>query len=173
MASEFSSIISTMGTALSGLIGVLIGASLGPVINHQLTTRYSKRDVIFKKKLDYFEKVLDTIEKNMKLYKESVRKIESSKDSKEIKKIIENMEAGRKNFLVMSSPLYFDVKKISQKIISFVKIEKDIFNRISSLKEMNEKEKEILTEQLKRMIAILSKRGNLILLEMKQELKKY
>ncbi len=173
MASELSTAVSTIGTALSGMIGVLIGASLGPLVNHQLTTRYSKRDLIFKRKLDYFEKVLDTIEKNMKLYRESIRKLEASKDSKTVKKIIEEMKKERKNFLVMSSPLYFDVRQISKKIINFVKIEKDIFNRISSLDKINEKEKQILTEQLKRMLSILSRRGNLILFEMRKELKKY
>lgn len=166
---ELSSIIPT----ISGIVGVLIGASIGPLINHQLTTRYSKKDLIFKRKLDYFEKILDTIEKNTRLYKQQVRKLEVSKDSKEIKKIVEELKKERKNFLMMSSPLYFDVTKISRKIIHFVKIEKDIFNRLSSLEKTNEREKEVLVEQLKRMLMILERRGSEILFEMKKELKKY
>jgi Iap family predicted aminopeptidase len=167
--SELSSIIPT----ISGIVGVLIGASIGPLINHQLTTRYSKKDLIFKRKLDYFEKVLETIEKNTKLYKQQVRKLEVSHDSKEIKKIVEEMKKERKHFFIMSSPLYFDVTKISGRIIRFVKIEKDIFSRISKLEKINEKEKEVLVEQLKRMLMILEKRGSEILFEMKKELRKY
>ena len=163
---------SQIGTALSGMIGVLIGASLGPVVNNHLLAKYGKRDLIFKRKLDYFEKILDTIEKNTRLYKQEIRKLESSKDCKEIKKFVERLKVERKNFLVMSSPLYFDVKSISEKIISFVKIEKDIFNRISCLDKISEKEKEVLIMQLKRMLIILEKRGSEILFEMKKELKK-
>jgi hypothetical protein len=157
-------------TTISGMVGVLIGASIGPIVNHQLNTRYSKKDLIFKRKLDYFEKVLETIEKNTKLYKQEIKKLESSKDGKGIKKIVEELKKERKNFLVMSSPLYFDVRNISARIIRFVKIEKDIFNRISSLDKINTKEKEVLVEQLKRMLMILEKRGSEILVEMKKEL---
>jgi len=164
--------LSQLIPTLSGIIGVLIGASIGPLVNHQLTTRYSKKDLIFKRKLDYFEKVLDTIERNNRLYKQQVKKLEASQDNRIIKKIVEEMKKERKNFLMMSSPLYFDVTKISEKIIRFVKIEKDIFNRISSLEKINEKEKEVLVAQLKRMLIILDKRGNEILFEMKKELKK-
>ncbi|VVB83132.1 Uncharacterised protein [uncultured archaeon] len=164
--------LSQLIPTLSGIAGVLIGASIGPLINHQLTTRYSKKDLIFKRKLDYFEKILDTIEKNSKLYKQQIRKLESSNDSKEIKKVVEELKKERKNFLMMSSPLYFDVTKISRRIINFVKIEKDIFKRLSPLEKINEKEKEVLIEQLKRMLMILEKRGNDILFEMKKELKK-
>ncbi|MEK6826951.1 MAG: YqiA/YcfP family alpha/beta fold hydrolase [Nanoarchaeota archaeon] len=164
--------LSQLIPTLSGIVGVLIGASIGPLINHQLTTRYSKKDLIFKRKLDYFEKILDTIEKNSKLYKQQIRKLESSEDNKMIKKVVEEMKKERKNFLMMSSPLYFDVTKISRRIINFVKIEKDIFNRLSSLEKINEKEKEVLVGQLKRMLMILEKRGSDILFEMKKELKK-
>ena len=159
-------------TTLSGMIGVLVGASIGPIVNHQLNNRYSKKDLIFKRKLDYFEKVLETIEKNTRLYKQQAKKLEASADDKAIKKVVEEMKKERKNFLISSSPLYFDVKNISEKIVRFVQIEKDIFNRISSLDKISEKEKGILVEQLKRMSIILDKRGHDILLEMKKELKK-
>jgi predicted esterase YcpF (UPF0227 family) len=165
---ELSSIL----PPLSGLIGVLIGASIGPVINNHLSQRFGKKDLIFKRKLDYFEKVLETIEKNTRLYKQQIRKLEASPDTKVIKKIVEEMKKERKNFLVMSSPLYLDITRISEKIIRFVQIEKDIFNRISSLDKINEKEKEVLVIQLKRMLMILEKRGSEILFEMKKELKK-
>ena len=169
MADLLSQLIPTF----SGIIGVLIGASIGPLVNHQLTTRYSKKDLIFKRKLDYFEKVLDTIEKNTRLYKQQIKRLESSPDTKIIKSVAEEMKKERKNFLMMSSPLYFDVSRISNRIIHFVKIEKDIFNRVSSVEKINEKEKEILVHQLKRMLFLLERRGNEILSEMKNELKKY
>jgi Uncharacterised protein family (UPF0227) len=164
--------ISSLIPTLSGMAGILIGASIGPVINNHLSARYGKRDLIFKRKLDYFEKILDTIEKNTRLYKQEIKKLESSKDCKEIKKFVERLKNERKNFLIMSSPLYFDVKSISGRIISFVKIEKDIFNRISTLDKISEKEKEVLIMQLKRMLIILERRGSEILFEMKKELKK-
>jgi predicted esterase YcpF (UPF0227 family) len=165
-------ISSSLITTLSGMAGILIGASIGPVINNHLTAKYGKRDLLFKRKLDYFEKILDTIEKNTRLYKQEIRKLEVSKDYKEIKKFSQRLKTERKNFLIMSSPLYFDVRNISERIIRFVKIEKDIFNRISPLDKLNEKEKGVLVEQLKRMLVILEKRGNEILFEMKKELKR-
>lgn len=164
--------ISSLIPTLSGMAGILIGASIGPVINNHLSARYGKRDLVFKRKLDYFEKILETIEKNTRLYKQEIKKLEPSKDCKEIKNFVQRLKTERKNFLIMSSPLYFDVRNISEKIISFVKIEKDIFNRISCLDKLNEKEKGVLVEQLKRMLVILEKRGNEILFEMKKELKK-
>jgi len=160
-------------TAISGMMGVVIGASIGPIINHQLNNKYSKKDLIFKRKLDYFEKVLETIEKNSKLYKQEIRKLENSKDPKEIKKFVKRLKQERKHFLIMSSPLYFDVRKISNKIIRFTRIERDIFSRVSQLETLNQKEKEILVEQLKRILIVLDRRGNEILLEMKKELKRY
>jgi len=170
---SFIEISSQFWTAISGVIGVVIGASIGPIVNHQLNNKYSKKDLIFKRKLDYFEKVLEVIEKNTKLYTQEFRKLESSNDPKEIKKTTERLKQAREHFLVMSSPLYFDVKKISEKIIRFTKIERDLFNRISSLDKLNQKEKEVLIEQLKRILIVLGKRGNEILYEMKKELKKY
>jgi hypothetical protein len=163
---------SNLITTISGIVGVLIGASIGPIVNNHLSQRYGKKDLIFKRKLDYFEKILDTIEKNTRLYKQEIKKLEASQDSKEIKKFTERLKKERKNFLIMSSPLYFDVKNISERIIRFVKIEKDIFNRISCLDKINGKEKEVLITQLKRMLIILEKSGNEILFEMKKELKK-
>jgi len=159
-------------TTLSGMVGVFIGASIGPMINNHLSARYGRRDLVFKRKLDYFEKILDTIEKNTRLYKQEIKKLESSKDSKEIKNFVQKLKTERKNFLMMSSPLYFNVKTISEKIIRFVKIEKDIFNRISTLDKISEKEKEVLVTQLRRMLIILERRGSEILFEMKKELKK-
>jgi hypothetical protein len=131
---------------------------------------YSRRDLIFKRKLDYFEKILETIEKNKKVYDLAIKKIESSKNKMEIKNVLNELKQNRKNFMAMSSPLYFDVKNISERIIRFVRVEKEIFDRVSSLKNKDKKELPILIEQLKENIKRLNQRGDEILIEMKKEL---
>jgi len=128
--------------------------------------------LLFKRKLEYFEKIVDTIEKNKRIYHQAVGKIENSSNSKEIKEIVGELKKNRKNFLIMASPLYFDTQKLSEKIIRFVRVEKEIFNRVSSLENKNKKDIPVLIEQIREIIGILNKRGNEIIFEMKKELSK-
>ena len=74
----------------------------------------------------------------------------------------------------MASPLYFNTKTFSEKIIRFVRIEKNIFNGINRLKEkdINKKIKEKTIEHLREDLKRLDKKGDEILLEMKKELSK-
>jgi hypothetical protein len=163
-------IASSLLTTLFGLIGVLVGSLIGPLINHRVAKQYDKREFIFKKKTEYFEKVLMTIEDNKRMYNLAIKKIEASQENKKVTGIIDDLKKERKNFLVMSSPLYFDTKNMSDKIIRFVRVEKSIFERISSLEKINKKAMPTFIEQLKQNFNLLNKRGDEILAEMKREL---
>lgn len=160
-------------TAIIGIAGILLGTLIAPRVNHNLGARYNRKDLLFKRKLEYFEKIVDTIEKNKRMYHQAIGKIEFSENNKEVKKVIEELKQSRKNFLIMASPLYFDVRNLSEKIIRFVRVEKEIFNRISSLGKEDKKEIPILIEQIKNLIEILNKRGTDIILEMKRELARW
>lgn len=159
-------------TAIVGLIGVLAGTVISPRVNHQIGARVSRQDLLFKRKLEYFEKIVETIEKNKRMYQAAIGKIECIESNKEIKKVIEELKQNRKNFLIMASPLYFDTRRISETIIRFVRVEKEIFNRISALEDKEKKELPVLIESLKELLEILNRRGNGIILEMKRELSK-
>jgi len=158
-------------TAIVGVIGILIGALISPYINHRLNLKYTRRDLIFKKRLEYFEKITDTIEKNQRMYHNTLAKIESSKNSKEIKKIVDELKQNRKHFLIMSSPLYFNIKNLSEKIIHFVAIEKEIFSRILEIKTFDKK-KQKTVDELKENLERLNKKGNEIVFEMRKQLVK-
>ncbi len=160
---------STSLTAIVGLLGVLLGALLSPYMNNRLNARYSKVGLMFQRKLEYFEKIIETMEKNRKMYANAICKLENVKRSSQIEKIIEEIKKERKNFQKMASPLYFNTQKISEKIIYFVRIEKNIFILISELKEHEDKQENII-ERLKDDLRKLNRKGNEILIEMKKEL---
>ncbi len=157
-------------TAVVGMTGVILGTFLGPYLNHRLNLKYNRRDLIFKKKLEYFERVTSSIEENTKLYRKAVGTVIKSKDPK-IDKIIENLKSGRKRFLVMSSPLYFDVKNMSKKITDFVSVENKIFLEFEDL-EKGKRNKSIVLESLDYKIKRLISIGNDIINEMRKELAK-
>ncbi len=158
--------------ALVGLLGILVGTLISPRIQHKIGVESSRKDLLFKRKLEYFEKIVDTIEKNKRMYHQVIGRIEDSKNNKDIRKIVSELKQNRKSFLIMASPLYFDVRAISEKIIRFVRVEKEIFNRISGLGKWNKEEMPSLIESLKEHLEILYKRGDEIILEMKRELSK-
>lgn len=156
-------------TAAIMLLGILVGTLISPRINQQVSTEYNKKSLIFQKKLEYFEQVINVVEKNKKLYYNSICKIEEAKKNSEIDKVIEEIKKSRKKFLKMASPLYFNTQKISERIIYFVGIEKNIFKRISAIKE-NKDKKENIIELLKADLKKLKTSGNEIVFEMKREL---
>jgi hypothetical protein len=163
-------IAASLLTTLFGLTGVLVGSLIGPLINHRVAKQYDKKELFFKKKMEYFEKVLVTMEENKRMYNLAIKKIEASQESKKIKEIIQELKNDRKNFFIMSSPLYFDTRNMSDKIVRFVRVEKSIFERISSLEKVNKKVMPAFIEQLKQNFSLLEKRGDEILAEMKREL---
>lgn len=158
-------------TAVIMLLGIIVGTIISPRVQHKIGTEYSRKDLLFKKKLEYFEKIMATMEKNRKMYLNAICKIEESETIPQINKIINEIKKERTNFLKMASPLYFDTQRFSEKIIHFVRIEKNIFQKIEKMKE-DDSEKEDILEQLKEDVKKLNIKGNEILYEMKSELGK-
>jgi len=152
------------------LLGILIGTLISPRIQHRMGIKHDRKNLIFQRKLKYFEEIVETIEKNKKMYSNLIFKIENSKTKSQTENIIEELKENRKKFFVMASPLYFNTKSFSEKIIYFVKIEKDIFNEISQFKEANKGTKEEIVENLKDNLKKLNKKGEEILYETKKEL---
>ena len=166
MASDLTPYI----TALVMLLGILVGTIISPRIQHKMGIRSGRKDILFRKKLEYFEKILETIEKNKRVYDQAIKKVESSGSIKEIAKIILQLKQNRKNFFILASPLYFNTEKFAIAIMRFVRVEKGIFNRFSSLSEKERKEIPLLISQLKEFLKLLSRRGDEIVFEMRKEL---
>jgi hypothetical protein len=158
-------------TAVVMLLGILVGTLITPKINQKVNTEHNRKDLIFKKKLEYFEKIAEVIESNKRMYHQIIGKLECSKNKKDADKIVEELKQERKKFFIKSSPLYFDIRKLSEKIIFFVRIEKNIFQKIEQIKEDRD-EKEDIIEQLKEDVKKLNIKGNEVLYEMKRELAK-
>lgn len=156
-------------TSIMAILGMVVGTLISPKINQRVNTLYNRKDFLFKKKFEYFEKIAETLEDNKRMYQKIIGKVESSKKEKDIQKIITELKNERRNFLIKSSPLYFDTRGFSEKIIDFVRIEKNIFQNIEQLKKEKTKRDEIL-EQLKGNVKRLKSKGNEVLYEMKKEL---
>lgn len=155
-------------TVLVGVMGILFGSLISPYVNHKLTQRYQQRDLFFKKKMDYFEKIAENIEKNIRLYKHSVKKLGEENN---VKEIIKYMKKERKNFLILTSPIYLNAINLSSCIRHFTEIEKEIFAKFNGLGNQK-KDKEEIVIMLKEDLESLKKAGNRIIFEMKKEIKK-
>jgi len=158
-------------TAIVGFIGVLVGTLIGPYINHKLSLKSIRKDIIFKRKLEYFEKMAENIEKNIRTYRNALREAENNYKKQQLKRIYERIKEERKNFLIMASPLYFNINGLSQKIISFVEVEKEIFREFEKLPERNNKKQKESFEVLKDKLKNLTILGNEAVFQMKRELK--
>ncbi len=152
------------------LLGILVGTLISPRIQQSVGKEYNRKDLIFQKKFKYFESVIETIEANKKMYYNIIQKLDPSEKNSQINKVLEDLKKNRKKFFTSTSSLYLNPKIMSDKIVRFVRIEKDIFNRIEQLKGRNKEEKVRLIERLKMDLNNLNKRGDDILLEMKKEL---
>lgn len=149
------------------VIGIAVGTLVSPKINQRINMEHNRKDLIFKKKLEYFEKIAETIEENRRMYHQIIGRIECSKNNKETNEIIAELKQARKNFLIKSSPLYFDTRSLSEKIVNFVRIEKEIFSELEKIKES---EREKIIGQLKENMKKLNMKANEIICEMKKEL---
>ncbi len=162
-------------TAAIMLLGILVGTLISPKIQHKVGMEHSRKNLIFQKKLEYFEYIMSTIEENKKMYHNLIHKIEDSKTKSQTGEILEELKESRKKFLIRASSLYFNTKSFSEKIIHFVRIEKDIFNEISRLRDkgsVNKEMKERAVEHLRGNLRRLGRKGEEILYEMKKELAK-
>lgn len=160
-------------TALVGLSGVLIGSLIGPYINHRLSIKNTRKDIIFKRKLEYFEKLAEKIEKNIRAYKNSVHEAECKKSKKDIRRIFIELKKQRANFFITASPLYFNIHNLSKRIIAFVNTEKDIFREFEKLTKINADKQEEVMENLENKLKYLNALGSSVVFEMKKELHKW
>ena len=167
-----ASISSGALTAVVGFVGVLVGTLIGPYINHKLSLKNIRKDLIFKRKLEYFEKMAENIEKNLRAYRNAIRGAESSPKKQELKKIQQKLKEERKNFLILASPLYFNINGLSQKIVAFVDGEKEIFKELEKLPEIQDRKKKeafkLLEDRLKKLTAL----GNRVVYQMRLELRR-
>ncbi len=166
------SISSGILTTIAGFIGVLVGTLIGPYINHRLGLRSGRKDIIFKRKLEYFEKMAENIEKNLRNYRNALREAESASKKSQLKSIHEKLKEERKNFLILASPLYFNVNGLSQKIVAFVEVEKEIFKEFEKLPEESKKKQEESLEIIRDKLKKLTMLGNEAVFQMKRELGK-
>lgn len=155
-------------TILVGILGIFFGTLISPYINHKLTQRYNRKDLFFKKKLEYFERIAECTERNIRTYRNSIRGI--GQNRKKIEGILKKIKEERKNFLILSSPLYFETIKLSKLILEFTNIEKRIFADFEELTNKNIGKK--IIHDLEKRLEILKKIGNRIIWEMKREIKK-
>lgn len=158
-------------TVLVALMGVLFGTLISPYLNHRLNLRTSRRDLFFKRKLEYFEKIAENIDFNIRIYKNSISKLEEERNIKILKQELKKIKEERKNFRISSSPLYFDTHEIARRIKEFAELEKRIFLDLEKLIELKEIKKEIILD-LERKLEELKITGTWIILEIKRELAK-
>jgi len=151
-------------TAIAAFLGVFFGSFIGPYINHRLSLRHAQKDMLFKRKLEYFERIAETLENNIKNYKIAVNQLNSNI---KIKKIVETMKKNRKNFSIKSSPLYFDSRILEDKIRVFVNIEKNIFKEFENFDKNNAED---ISERIEHNLRMLRAAGNNILVSMRKEL---
>jgi hypothetical protein len=154
------------------LLGILVGTLISPKIQHRMGTEYNRKNLIFQKKLEYFEYILRVVEENKKMYHDLIHKVRDSRTKSQTERIMKELKENRKKFLIMSSSLYFNTKIFSEKVINFVRIEKEMFNEIPRLKEADKRIQEEIIENLEDNLRRLSKKGEEILYEMKKELAK-
>jgi hypothetical protein len=120
-------ISSALITTMTGMLGVIVGAVISNYLNQKIARQSAKKDVIFRKRIDYFENIVKCIDKNTQMYYKSIKDLETNPKSENVNKILVSLKKNRKKFEIMTSPLYIDTRPISRMIKKFVGIEKNIF----------------------------------------------
>jgi hypothetical protein len=164
-------ISSALTTTSIGMIGVVFGAILSNYVNSRIAMKNSRREIIFKKKLEYFESVVQSVEKNTKLYLQSIREFEKSPNKKTALKIIKKLKSGRSRFDARTSPIYLDTRIFSQNIKRFVSLEKIIFISFESLVKLDSEKSQIINS-IKINTKLIIKMGNQIISDMRADLAK-
>lgn len=162
---------STLNPFIYSIAGITLGALTGAIINHRLSAKNKKEEFLFHKKADYFEKIVDSLENNLKIYHNAIEKAQKAKN-KEIKEILEKLKKERKNFKISTSPLYLNTNRISKRVLKFVNIEKNTFAEFSRLENINKNdERERIISKLKFNFQELRKYANEIVREMRKNMK--
>ena len=163
-------ISSAVTSTMIGMMGVVIGAIISNYFNQKIARESARKDIVFKKKIEYFEKIVDTIEKNTKLWQNSIKDLERQVEKKKVQKIIDNLKLNRKKFEVMTSPLYLDTRQITKIIKIFVNIEKIMFSFLEQLKRYSKENEEENILGLRKSIKELELTGNKIIFELRTNL---
>ena len=159
---------SSILTIITALIGILCGTAVGAYFN----LKSARKDILFKRKLEYFEKLTQDLEKNMRLYKKAILSLSASSKKEAINANLIELKQNRKNFLLMASPLYYDIKPMTERVTSFVALEKEIFALFESLiknYKSNSSRARILFE-LNETLNKISRAEESIIVEMRREL---
>lgn len=160
---------SALTTTMIGMLGVVFGAILSNYVNSRVAMKNSRKDIIFKKKLEYFESVVQSIEKNTKLYLQSIREFEKTPSYKTALKIVKKLKTNRSKFDAKTSPIYLDTRIFSQNIKQFVILEKIIFVAFENLSKPESDKNQIMTA-LKLNIKSIINMGNKIISDMRTNL---
>lgn len=158
---------SAVTTTLIGMLGVVVGAAISNYVNQMIAAKSARRDLLFKKKVEYFDRVVHVIEHNLKLYTMWRRKLESKASRALIEKALKTLKKKRAHFGISTSALYLDVEVFSRDIKQFVAYEKQIFALISELKR---DDYERVMDTLRRSIRNLENAGNSIIYKMRRSL---
>lgn len=157
---------SSLLTIATALIGILCGAAVSSYFN----LKSARKDLIFKRKLEYFEKLSKDLEENLRLHKKVILSLSEYSKTKEIEASVLELKQKRKSFLMNSSPLYFETSKMTERIISFVNTEKEIFLLIESLQDKNKSSRATTLFNLEEALQKLHKSSKYAILEMRHEL---
>lgn len=156
-------------TVVVGMMGIILGTFLSPYLNNRLNIRSRRKELFFNKRLEYFEEIAKNMESNIKMYHNNLSQIRVTKSKKEIYKILGKLKEERKKFNISASPLYFDTRKLSKRIIIFINFEKRIFfnmNQLSKSKKIDEK----LIQDIELNLERLKKAGTEVIQQIKKEI---
>ncbi len=154
-------------TTLIGMFGVVVGAIISNYVNQKIAAQSARRDLLFKKKVEYFDRTVSCIEKNLKLYGAWRKKLEVNTSSAVVDKAIKTLKKSRAKFDPLSSALYLDIEQFSRDIKQFVAFEKQIFVLFEELKKDNPVD---VMESLRYSLHTLNKIGQGIILKMRKSL---
>ena len=157
---------SSLLTIATALIGILCGAA----VSSYFSLKSARKDLIFKRKLEYFEKLSKDIEENLRLHKNIIMSLSESSKIKDVEDNLAKLKQKRKSFLINSCPLYFKTDRMTERIMAFVNAEKEIFGIIEALKNGGKTIKAQTIFDLRAALQKLNKALDDSFLEMRLEL---
>ncbi len=158
---------SAVTTTFIGMFGVAIGAIISNYVNQRIAARSARRELLFKKKVEYFDRTVTCIEKNIKLYSLWKKKLEVNATPALVTNALKALKKERAKFDPLSSALYFDIQMFSRDIKHFVALEKQIFSLITKLTKDNHEE---TLDALRQSLHRLERVGQSVILKMRNSL---
>jgi len=152
-------------SAIASIIGGIVVAIINPYLTHRLNLKYIEKEIFFKKKLKYFEKLGDGFEKETNDYVELIDRIKKTKDEKSIQKLIQKIKNIKKckNTIFRITPFcFFDKKELYERVTEFCLIENEIEKIFLEYKECNKKRKELSNLLSKKRLQLIEKSQEII-----------